>query len=132
LSIRLQEIYIDGKHLNFGEIKFYYSETEDFLDQCIANNSFPEIDTFICPICKMDLGLVEGDDEDRYMKHMKKEHEVKQKKMNNVFPFLLLGQPSFSYHALILPFMNMMQIGHLKKNVFYLHARVIFKTTRDY
>jgi hypothetical protein len=39
----------------------------------------------------MDFGLVEGDDEERYMKHTKKEHEVKQKKMNDVFPFLLLG-----------------------------------------
>jgi hypothetical protein len=28
---------------------------------------------------------------------MKKEHELRQEKMSNLFPFLLLGQPSFNY-----------------------------------
>jgi hypothetical protein len=97
LSARLQKIYIEEQHLNFGEIKFQYSETEDFLDQCISNNIFPELDTFICPVCGMNLGLAEGDDDVRYMKHMEKEHEIRQKKLFNLFPFLLLGQPSFSY-----------------------------------
>jgi hypothetical protein len=91
LSTRLQEIYIEEQHLNFGEIKFQYSETEDFLDQCISNNMFPELDTFICPVCSINLGLVEGDDDIRFMKHMEKEHEIRQKKMSNLFPFLLLG-----------------------------------------
>jgi hypothetical protein len=35
LSTRLQEIYINERHLNFGEVKFQYSDTEDLLDQCI-------------------------------------------------------------------------------------------------
>jgi hypothetical protein len=28
---------------------------------------------------------------------MEKDHEIRQKKMSNLFPFLLLGQPSISY-----------------------------------
>jgi hypothetical protein len=43
LSTRLQEIYIEEQHLNFGEIKFQPSETDDFLDQCISNNLFPDV-----------------------------------------------------------------------------------------
>jgi hypothetical protein len=29
------------------------------------NNIFPELDTFICPVCGVNLGLVEGDDDIR-------------------------------------------------------------------
>jgi hypothetical protein len=40
---------------------------------------------------------VEGDDEERSLKHMKKKHEVREIKLLNVFHFLLFGVPSFNF-----------------------------------
>jgi hypothetical protein len=78
-------------------VKFIYSEREFILDQCIEANLFPELDSFTCPICFKNLGLIEGDDGERFMKDMKKKHEVREKKLFNIFPFLLFGVPSFDY-----------------------------------
>jgi hypothetical protein len=86
LWTRLKDIFIKGQHLNFGEAKFYYSEAEDILDQCIANNLFPELDIFMCQIYDKNLGFVEGDDEDRFTRHMKGKHELTEKKLLNIFP----------------------------------------------
>jgi hypothetical protein len=43
LSVSLQDIYIEERHLNFGQAKFIYSEIEDNLDQCIAANPFKSL-----------------------------------------------------------------------------------------
>jgi hypothetical protein len=57
LASGLQDIYIEGEHLNFGEAKFYYLETEDILDQCIETNLFPELDNFLCPNLLQELRI---------------------------------------------------------------------------
>jgi hypothetical protein len=72
LWTRLKDIFIDEQHLNFGTIKFKYSGTEDFLDQGITDSLFPELDIIVCPILNENLGLVESDDEEKFMNHVRR------------------------------------------------------------
>jgi hypothetical protein len=130
LSTRLQDILINGEHLNFGEAKCYYPETEDILDQWIENNLFPELDSFLSQICYKNLGLIEGEDDIRFMKHIKNKHEVRDKKLVNIFPSCYFELHTSVLLALMKHFMNMMWIGPDMKKCFLTICKSHFQNSK--